>query len=72
MARSKQSPLVKQINKVAGAAKNVNGANKGTRLVTKRVKTKGSGTKAIAGKSQFGTRDQRYRDLRKAFGLSAG
>lgn len=49
MARSKQSPLVKQINKVAGAAKNVNGANKGTRLVTKRVKTKGGGTKAIAG-----------------------
>lgn len=50
----------------------MNGAGVGARLVAKREKAEGGGTKVVAGKSQLGSRNQRYRDLRRAFGLSAG
>lgn len=64
--------LQKRINKIAGSRRNMNGAGVGARLVAKREKAEGGGTKVVAGKSQLGSRNQRYRDLRRAFGLSAG
>lgn len=72
MARNKKSPaLQNRINRTAGSRQNMNGAGAGGRLVTKRAKTAGV-TKTVVGKTQLGSRNQRYRDLRSAFGLSAG
>ena len=64
--------LQARINRTAGSRRNMNGAGAGGRLVTRRVKTEGGGTKTVAGKSQLGSRNQRYRDIRVSFGLSAG
>lgn len=64
--------LQARINQVAGSRRNMNGAGAGGRLVTRRVKTEGGGIRTKAGKSQLGSRNQRYRDLRASFGLSAG
>lgn len=64
--------LQKRINKIAGSRQNMNGAGAGGRLVAKREKTEGGGTKVVAGKTQLGSRNQRYRDLRVSLGLSAG
>ena len=64
--------LQKRINKIAGSRRNMNGAGVGARLVAKREKAEGGGTKVVADKSQLGSRNQRYRDLRRTFGLSAG
>ena len=64
--------LQARINQTAGSRRNMNGAGIGGRLVTRRVKAEGGGTKTVAGKSQLGSRNQRYRDLRVSFGLSAG
>lgn len=73
MARNKKSPaLQNRINRTAGSRQNMNGAGAGGRLVTKRAKTAGGVTKTVVGKTQLGSRNQRYRDLRSAFGLSAG
>lgn len=45
----------------------MNGAGAGGRLVARR-----RNGRTVAGQSQLGSRNQRYRDLRSAFGLSAG
>lgn len=52
-----------------GPRRNMNGAGAGGRLVTRRNRTTG---RAQAGRSQLGSRRQRYSDLRVALGLSGG
>lgn len=64
----RQSSLQKQINRVTGVSSNANGAGN-LRLVAKRDKETG---KVIEGKTQAGSRNQRYRDIRAAQGLSTG
>lgn len=47
----------------------MNGAGAGGRLVARRDRVTG---RAQAGRSQLGSRRQRYSDLRTSFGLSGG
>lgn len=64
MATTKQT-LKARISATAGPRRNMNGAGAGGRLVANRQRNSSS-------MSQLGNRSQRYRDIRKAFGLSAG
>lgn len=72
MARRRTSILQGRINQTSGVRQNMNGAGAGGRLVTRRAKTAGGATRTVAGRTQLGSRNQRYRDLRTSFGLSAG
>lgn len=67
------SAIQRRITNNYGPRRNMNGAGAGGRLVAKRQKdANGRVVRVIAGQSQTGSRNQKYRDLRVAMGLSAG
>lgn len=73
MARRKGSPsLASQINKAVGQRRNMNGAGEGGRFVAQRKTTNGGKKTVVEGKIGLGSRDDRRRDLRTAFGLATG
>lgn len=75
MARQeRQRTLSEELNRTVGGGRNFNGGNdrEQVRMVTKRNTTEGGATRVVKGAQQFGSRKQRYRDIRVAFGLTSG
>ena len=66
----RQSNIQRQINTLYGTRRNMNGAGSGGRLVARRDRA--TGRAESTGRSQLGSRRQRYSDVRTAFGLSGG
>lgn len=62
--------IQRRINNNYGTRRNMNGAGAGGRLVARRDRTTGRAERT--GRSQLGSRRQRYSDLRVSMGLSVG
>ena len=67
---ARQTEIQRQINNNYGTRRNMNGAGSGGRLVARRDRK--TGRAEATGRSQLGSRRQRYSDIRKSFGLSTG
>lgn len=66
----RQTSIQRQINNNYGTRRNMNGAGSGGRLVARRDKN--TGRAESSGRSQLGSRRQRYSDVRSSLGLSTG
>lgn len=64
----RQTSIQRQINNNYGSRRNMNGA--GGRLVARRDRA--TGRAENTGRSQLGSRRQRYSDIRASLGLSTG
>lgn len=67
---ARQTSIQKRINNNYGTRRNMNGAGAGGRLVARRDKA--TGRAESTGRSQLGSRRQRYSDIRSALSLSTG
>lgn len=67
-----QTAIQRQINRMAGPRRNINGAGVGARLVARRATNRGTIGSPNRTDSQLGSRRQRYGDIRIALGLAAG
>lgn len=66
----RQTSIQRQINSNYGSRRNMNGAGAGGRLVARRDRA--TGRAENTGRSQLGSRRQRYSDIRASMGLSTG
>lgn len=66
----RQTSIQRQINSNYGSRRNMNGAGAGGRLVARRDRN--TGRAENTGRSQLGSRRQRYSDIRASMGLSTG